>query len=119
MSEAAVLSANDAFYDAMRRGDLSAMDRLWVRRRPVSCTHPSGPQILGRAAVMESWRLILEEGVPPAIRAEDARAVVTGGAALVLCREQIGPVSLMASNSFVLEDGAWRMLTHQAAPMPR
>ncbi len=113
----AVLDANEAFYRAMRAGDLEAMEALWARARQVSCTHPDGPAILGRGAVMASWRLILRQS-PPEIRAWDARAVVTGQSAMVLCREQIGPIELMASNAWVREEGAWRMVSHQAEQIP-
>ena len=34
---------------------------------------------------------------------------------MVLCRERIGTVELMASNAWVREDEAWRMVNHQAA----
>ena len=115
---AAVLDANQAFYRAMRQGDADAMDALWARARRVSCTHPSGPAIFGRAAVMESWRLILGH-LPPDIHATDAQAIITGRSAMVLCTESIGPAQLMASNAWVREDGAWRMLDHQAARIPR
>lgn len=114
---AAVLDANEAFYRAMREGDLDAMEALWARARSVSCTHPSGPAIFGRMAVMASWRAILGHQ-PPEIRPEDPQAIVTGRTAMVLCRERIGAVELMASNAWVREDGAWRMVNHQAAHIP-
>ena len=70
---------------------------------------------------MASWRLILGHQ-PPDIHAEDPQPIVTGRTAMVLCRERIGPsgssVELMASNAWVREDGAWRMVNHQAAPIP-
>lgn len=115
---AAVLDANEAFYRALRDGDLDAMEALWARERPVSCTHPSGPAIFGRDAVMASWRMILMHQ-PPEIRAAEPQVIVTGRSALVLCKEQVGPVELMASNAWVREDGAWRMVNHQAAAIPR
>ncbi len=114
---AAVLDANEAFYRAMREGDLDAMEALWARERSVSCTHPNGPAIFGRAAVMASWRLILAH-LPPDIHATDPQPIITGRTAMVLCREKIGSVELMASNAWVREDGAWRMVNHQAAPIP-
>lgn len=117
IDSAAVLDANEAFYRAMREGDLDAMEALWARRRQVSCTHPSGPAIFGRDAVMASWRVILGHQ-PPAIQADEPQAIVTGQSAMVLCTERIGPVRLMASNAWVREDGAWRMLSHQAAAIP-
>jgi ketosteroid isomerase-like protein len=115
---AAVLDANEAFYRAMREGDLDAMEALWARGRAVSCTHPSGPAIFGRDAVMASWRTILMHH-PPEIRPAEPKVIVTGRSALVLCREKVGPAELMASNAWVREDGAWRMVSHQAAAIPR
>jgi len=117
IDSAAVLDANEAFYRAMREGDLDAMEALWAQGRAVSCTHPGGPSIFGRSAVMASWRLILGHQ-PPDIRADDTQVIVTGKSALVLCREVLGPVELMASNAWVREDGAWRMVNHQAAAIP-
>jgi hypothetical protein len=113
----AVLDANEAFYRAVREGDLDAMETLWARRRQVSCTHPDGPTIFGRGAVMASWRMILSHH-PPQVRASDAHAIITGRSAMVLCRERIGPIELMASNAWVREDGAWRMVSHQAEQIP-
>ncbi|HUF87170.1 MAG TPA: nuclear transport factor 2 family protein [Thermohalobaculum sp.] len=113
----AVLDANEAFYRAMRAGDLDAMEALWARGRQVSCTHPDGPAIFGRGAVMASWRMILRHQ-PPEIHASEPQAIVTGRSAMVLCRERIGPIELMASNAWVREDGAWRMVNHQAAQVP-
>jgi hypothetical protein len=113
----AVLDANEAFYRAMRQGNIDAMEALWARGRPVSCTHPHGPSIFGRRAVMASWRLILGH-LPPDIHPEEPQAIVTGRTALVLCRERIGMIELMASNAWVREDGAWRMVNHQAAHIP-
>lgn len=115
----AVLAANAAFYRAMREGDYAAMERLWTRRRRVTCTHPGGPAIQGRAAVMASWRRILGPGRPLSIRPAEPTAVVTGGTALVICREDLGEVQMMASNCFLREGGVWRMLSHQAAELPR
>lgn len=114
----AVLAANAAFYQAMRAGDYEAMERLWTRRRPVSCTHPGRPMIQGRAAVMSSWRRILLRSRPVRIEPLEPVAVVCGGSALVLCREDVGAGQMMASNIFVQESGGWRMLSHQAAKIP-
>lgn len=114
----AVLEANAAFYRAMREGDFAAMDRVWAHHRTVSCTHPNRPAIFGREAVMESWRIILVVYEPPMIRPVKPKAIVTGETAMILCREDLGHVELMASNSFVREDGKWRMLNHQACHIP-
>lgn len=116
--ESAVLAANAAFYRAMRLGDLALMESLWARGRTVICTHPSGPSLVGLDEVLSSWRLILSEGGMLPITHRGARAIVTGGSAMVLCTEIIGEVHLMATKTFVYEDARWRLLNHEAAPVP-
>jgi hypothetical protein len=37
---------------------------------------------------------------------------------MVICRERIGAIELMASNAWVREDEAWRLVNHQAAHIP-
>lgn len=113
-ARAEVLAANDAFYRAMRAGDYAAMDRLWARNRPVTCTHPDWRMLVGRPAVMESWRLVLLEHRPPDIWPEGAHVVVTGSTAMVICTERVDGIALMAANSFACEGGYWRMLNHQS-----
>jgi ketosteroid isomerase-like protein len=113
-----VLAANDAFYKAMREGDYAAMERLWAERRTVTCTHPDWHMLVGREAVMESWRVILTEHEPPEIWPTEAQAIVTGSTAMVLCTERIGGLELVASNGFVREGARWRILNHQSAHAP-
>lgn len=110
-----LLDANESFYRAMRSGDLAAMNALWSRDRRVSCTHPDGPALFGREAVMESWRILFARPVPLHIHGVDACVTVTGRTAMILCRETVGHIDLIASNIFVNEAGAWRMTNHQAA----
>jgi SnoaL-like protein len=40
-----------------------------------------------------------------------------GDAALVLCEEELDGGTLVASNVFVREDGAWRIAHHQAGQL--
>lgn len=112
--EAALLFANEAFYQAFADGDLDAMAALWAEEATASCIHPGWEPLFGRAAVMESWRAILAD--PPPIRCADARAMVLGASAYVLCFETIRGNHLIATNVFTLENGAWRLVHHQAGP---
>lgn len=113
-----VLDTNDAFYRIMRAGDYDSMDALWASERQVTCTHPGWTTLTGRRAVMRSWRLLLTQQEPPEIWPDEPQAVVTGETAMVLCIERLGGAELMATNTFVRELGAWRVLSHQAAKMP-
>lgn len=113
--EARVLVCNQAFYDAFARRDLAAMDRLWASDAAVTCFHPGWDLLIGRDAVMASWRAILRDEGPP-IEASRERAFVAGDAAFVVCLEGLrgGEPSLAATNIFTREHGEWRLVHHHA-----
>ncbi len=112
----AVLFANEAFYQAFADGDVAAMEAIWARAAPVACIHPGWDLIAGRDEVMGSWRAILESANRPAIHSHGAQAFIHGAMALVVCYEELDQGFLVATNVFVREDGAWRMVHHQAGP---
>ncbi len=113
-----LLRCNDAFYAAIRDGNYRVMDGLWSRQRRVTCTHPGWTLLAGRDAVMDSWRMILTEQSPPQLWPTDPVPIITGGTAMVLCSELLGTTSLIACNAFVLEGSDWRLINHQALPIP-
>jgi hypothetical protein len=115
MSEEAVLEANDAFYRAFNQKDFAAMDGLWARATPVACIHPGWNILTGREAVMESWRRILSNPDQPKLVNGGAEAVIVGNLAYVTCRELVSGSPLAATNLFILEDGAWKMLHHHSS----
>ncbi|MDC3954055.1 nuclear transport factor 2 family protein [Polyangium jinanense] len=117
--EAEVLAANAAFYAAFARRDLVAMDDLWARHAGVACVHPGWDVVRGRAEVMASFRAILSSPSAPAIVAKRPAATVLGDAAFVVCTESIDGNELVATNLFVREDGAFRLVLHQAGPIAR
>lgn len=118
-TEVAVLEANQDFYRAFSDGDFEAMSRLWAARAPIACMHPGLPAIVGRARVLGSWKRILGDASGWDMSCRDARAHVLGDTAFVTCFEASGdgPAHLAATNVFVLEDGEWRMVHHQAGPL--
>jgi hypothetical protein len=113
----AVLAANLEFYRAFAMRDLAAMDALWARRVPVGCIHPGWPALSERDAVMESWRSILSNPESPRITCYDEQVLLYGDTALVVCEEELEGGTLIASNLFVREDGAWRIAHHQAGQL--
>lgn len=119
----AVLFANDAFYTAFATGDLAAMDAVWAKRAPVCCIHPGWTALNDRDAIMESWRGILSapgggRRQTAAIRCVRPEVFLLGDAAWVACYEILPNGILIATNIFVPEDGAWRMVHHHAGPAP-
>lgn len=116
--ELAVLTANDAFYQAFAEHDYRRMDELWASERPVSCIHPGWSPLLGRAPVMASWHAILRSD---AVKMEPygARAFVAGDGAYVVCFEGAAgqPPMLVATNVFARIEGQWKMVHHQAGQL--
>lgn len=116
-AELEVLEANEAFYRAFSAHDAPAMARLWAARLPVACIHPGWDALSGREEVLGSWERIFESDGAPEVRCTLAEAHVLGDVALVTCHEVLEGGRLAASNLFAREDGAWRVVHHQASPM--
>ena len=120
-TQAEVLDANATFYRAFSNGDYVAMSELWAERAPVTCFHPATRALIGRAAVLETWRQILGGPSHLKLRCDQPVVRVTGETAVVICYEGTDdePAHLAATNLFVLEDGRWRMVHHHAGPISR
>src|SRR5262249_13179015 len=115
--DAAVVAPNPAFYPAFCRRDGDAIDRLWSRAQPVACIHPGWDALIDRAAVMRSWRQIVESPSAPNIVCENETPFVLGDIAFVVCHEVLTEGVLAATNIFAREDGAWKLVHHQASPL--
>jgi ketosteroid isomerase-like protein len=113
----AVLAANLEFYRAFGARDIAAMEALWAHEAPVACIHPGWPALSDRDAVIESWRSILANPAAPRIACFDERVLLFGDTALVICEEELDGGTLIASNLFVREDGAWHIVHHQAGQL--
>jgi ketosteroid isomerase-like protein len=113
----AVLAANEAFYRAFNQKDIAAMEAVWAVSSDVVCIHPGWNVLRGRDAVLDSWRNILSNPAQARIVTGGASATVIGTAAIVVCRELVGGSPLAATNVFVLEDGAWKLLHHHSGPV--
>ncbi len=116
MEHQAVLFANEEFYRAFAARDLAAMDALWAQQTPVACIHPGWGALVGRDAVMASWQRIMASGGAPGIACQEPHAFVAGDLGWVICFEKVTDGYLIATNLFVREARAWRMVHHQAGP---
>jgi hypothetical protein len=116
-----VLLANASFYRAFSKGDAPAMVALWAKRAPVTCLHPGAELLSGHDAVLGSWRQILWGTGSLQLRCDSPSVRIFGELALVQCYEgtEGHPAHLAATNAFVLEEGAWRMVHHHAGPLSR
>lgn len=114
--EQEVLFANEAFYRAFGDRDRRAMDEMWAREIPVACVHPGWGVLIGRSAVLESWMTLLANPRSPTPTCRAPRAFVYADAGFVICFEELQGNFLLATNVFVRENGAWRIVHHQSGP---
>ena len=114
--ETAILAANAAYYRAFAAADFAAMSRIWADDN-VSCIHPGWPVLIGRQAILESYREILRNPNQERIEPRNETVMVAGGEARVFCVEFVGGAALAATNLFRRIEGAWRMSHHQASPI--
>jgi len=112
-----VLSKNQEFYRAFVNRDMDAMDGLWATDAVVACIHPGWSALRGRAQVIASWRSILASDSSPHVICANASVHLLGDAAFVICEEHVGQDVLIATNVFVREGSAWKLVHHQAAPV--
>jgi ketosteroid isomerase-like protein len=115
--KSAILAVNAAFYAAFSAGNIEELARLWADDDDVSCIHPGWPAIVGRTAVVGSWRDILASVNRPHITCREPYAIISGDGGWVLCVELVGAMALAASNHFRCINGAWRLVHHQSSPI--
>lgn len=113
----AVLNANLDFYRAFNERSIAAMEALWATTAPALCVHPGWTAVTGRESVLQSWRAILANPDAPRVMCHDDRAFLYGDVALVQCEEELDTGHLVATNMFIRENGAWKMIHHQASPL--
>ena len=107
--------ANEAFYLAFEGKDFDAMAHLWTERREAICLHPGWPALIGREAILESWRSILSNPQQAQVSFFNPHvSALSDSAAMVVCYERTGDTVMVATNVFIEEDERLRMVSHQA-----
>jgi hypothetical protein len=93
------------------------MDQIWADDG-VSCVHPGWTPLIGRAAVVDSYRNILTSPNRVRIAHREDTAILTGDEGRVVCIEIVEGTALLAATNFYRRiGGAWRMVHHQASPI--
>ena len=107
--------ANEAFYLAFETKDLKAMSNIWCEQGDPVCLHPGWPTLIGREAILESWRGILTNPHQSQVSFFDARvSLINDESAAVVCYEKTDNQIMVATNVFRAEGGRPRMYIHQA-----
>ena len=113
-----ILEVNRAFYDAFAAGDFLTVKQTWSSSDQISVIHPGSVALHGYKAVMASWELIFENSGSHEIKCINEKVYLMGESAYVVCNEVFPEGQLLATNIFVIENGLWRMVHHQAGPAP-
>jgi hypothetical protein len=115
--------AEASFYRAFESLDLALMEQVWSDDPETACVHPGGDLLLGKAAVLQSWKEILTAADRPSIVFRTLQVVATGELAVHLVEEMIRPSSrpgteatrVIATNTYRRGRDGWRLLGHHAS----
>jgi uncharacterized protein (TIGR02246 family) len=117
--------AENAFYEALERGDLEAMMAVWAEDEEVICVHPTGPRLSGQDQVRESWAKIFAGGAGPRVTITQQVAVTGMMIAVHSVHENFSvagdaraQVPVVATNVYLRTAAGWRMIVHHASPAP-
>lgn len=116
-------AAEEAFYRAMQKGDIALMMAVWAEDDNISCVHPGGQRLDGRAAVRASFEQILGASPGMQFQLSDVSQYYDQKLAVHVLHEHIrlgkdGRVQppVVATNIYRLTDNGWRMVMHHASP---
>jgi len=133
---AAVLKANERFYQAIETADLDLMREVWVPpevgEAAAHCVHPGQAAVHGVGKILRSWALVLARMSYLQFFLTDVRVVLIEAVAVVTCVENIlsnlpgdeaGQAGFAGSHYEAVNvyrresDGGWRLLAHSSAPV--
>ena len=121
--EAAVLRANERFYEAFEQLDIQAMSTVWPHADRARCIHPGWRTLRGWPAIKESWIAIFSNTEDIKFTITDVSVSLCDRMAWVSCVENIIdagntiPVvsTIEATNIFERIGTEWRMVQHHAS----
>ena len=115
-------AAEDAFYDALEAGDLSAMMAVWADSAASCCLLPMLPLAVGAPQIERLWQTLFAHGHGFALQIAHRLWIEQDDYAVHLVEEQPladpQPPPLYALHVFQRTDTGWRVLVHQNSPTP-
>lgn len=117
--------AENAFYEALERGDLEGMMAVWAEDEEIICVHPGGPRLSGPDEVRASWARIFSGGAGPRVHITQQVALTAMMLAVHSVHENFtiegdarAQVPVIATNVYLRTAAGWRMIVHHASPAP-
>lgn len=119
----------NAFYDALERGDLEAMMAVWAEDEEIVCVHPGGPMLVGYSTIREAWRRIFDHGRRLEVQLSQPSVIATPFVVTHCLIERIRVVAnsangeqtqapVAATNVYLRGALGWRMAAHHSSPVP-
>ncbi|MHB8728728.1 MAG: YybH family protein [Sulfuricaulis sp.] len=115
--------AESAFYAAFMKHDVDAMMAVWATDEKITCIHPLGQVLAGRAAIRESWVTIFRNAPDMQFIVSECSRVQNGELAIHVVEEHIrvkndAGTPVYATNVYRMTENGWRMVLHHATPSP-
>jgi ketosteroid isomerase-like protein len=123
--------AENAFYEALERGDLDAMMAVWAEDEEIVCVHPGGERLTGQDQVRMSWAKVLADGSRVRVHISHQVAISAMMIAVHSVQENFSvegergrqgtdlrPAPVVATNVYLRTGAGWRMIVHHASPAP-
>jgi ketosteroid isomerase-like protein len=120
-----VLAANEAFYRAFEKKDISAMSVVWSQGTGSLCIHPGRNVLKGWKAIHDSWEQIFNNTNYIEIETEIIATEVRNNIAYVVLGENLLQVvrgrrvqaQSMATNIFERMGSSWYLVNHHGSPL--
>jgi len=121
-----VLEVNTRFYKALGTRDLELMGTVFVHDDRAGCMHPGWVMLKGWEAIRQSWENVFDPRDQLEIKLHNLTVELEGDAAWVTCIQELiyinrEPVMMnvsVSTNIFEKNGSQWKMVIHQASPMP-
>lgn len=122
-----ILAANEAFYRAFEKKDISAMSAVWSQGTGSLCIHPGRNTLRGWKAIRDSWEQIFKNTSYIEIETDIIVTEVRDNIAYVVLVENLLQVSRgrrfqaqsIATNVFELLVNQWYLVHHHGSPIAR
>ena len=115
-------AAEEAFYRALHKSDLDLMMAVWDEDENISCVHPGGQRLDGRAAVRQSWEQIFAHSPGMEFRLTDESRFDDQNLTVHVVHEHIRlgkdkdyQPPVIATNVYRMTENGWRMVMHHAS----
>ena len=123
LAAASVDEVENAFYDALQKGDLDALMAVWADDDEVSCVHPGGPRLIGPAAIRSAFESMFARGridaEPLHVRRHQSHGVAVHSVVeRIRVASEEGPrlAWVVATNVWTRTATGWRLVSHHASP---